>query len=214
MARARLASVEQAARDALAAAVARRVRRRVGERGDAMAAMGEAAELAEGRQICDGGVDVRDDRRLGDLEAQEASWDVLTAYLVGLAALSEATAAMPRVSLLERAWDTLSAAVLAMPKAADTAPKFETYSLLQASLPTPPTALLDPGFELHAKIAAVPTRVSHGQHSVQSTHADTLRQLELLEIGMFGDDKLGYTASIIASKPDVDALLGCTPPPA
>lgn len=140
------------------------------------------------------------------LDAAVTNLPNLTAYLVGLAALSEATAAMPRVSLLERAWDTLSAAVLAMPKAADTAPKFETYSLLQASLPTPPTALLDPGFELHATLAAVPTRVSHGQHSVQSTHADTLRQLELLEIGMFGDEKLGYTASIVASKPDVDAL--------
>ena len=67
------------------------------------------------------------------------------------------------------------------------------------SLVSPPSpdrrALLGPAHALRTQLATIKAVVDSGQAAVDATHDETLVQLELLERGLFGEDKRGYTAA-------------------
>ena len=79
-----------------------------------------------------------------------------------------------------------------------------TYVAVHATLYTPPSAVLSNALAVQAVLASIPEHVRHGKAQVTAVHADTTYQLDLLELGFFGDDLAGYTSHILAERPEID----------
>ena len=125
----------------------------------------------------------------------------------------EATAlAAPEVAALRASWQSLNASLLQLPDLPRARPHLVNYDAVQRALDL--ELALDNAFALQATLGAVPGLVAAGKAGVLDTHADTGANLDLLELGLFGDDLLGYSFHVRKKRPQIDswrtALLGFT----
>ena len=113
--------------------------------------------------------------------------------------LATEAAAVPSVPALGSAFYNLNASLETLPSLDEAKISLTHYKSEVDALVSPPSpdrrALLGPAHALRTQLATIKAVVDSGQAAVDATHDETLVQLELLERGLFGEDKRGYTAA-------------------
>ena len=129
-----------------------------------------------------------------------------------MGAVEAAALAAPEVAALRASWQALNRSLLRLPDLPSARPHLVNYDAVQRALDLE-RALAD-AFALQATLGDVPRLVAAGKAGVLGTHADTGANLDLLELGLFGDDLLGYSSHVRAKRPQIDSwrtgLLGLT----